>query len=754
VARRAPVSDLAEGKGITRAQFLKGAGALIVGFSWLGTSSRVLAAAPGPAPSPVPRDLESTPSVDSWLKVDSSGSVTILSGKVDLGQGLDIAFPQIVADELYVTLDQIGTVVLGDTALTPNEGFTAGSLSIEAGGMSLRYAAAAAREKLLALASAKLGTPASNLTIQNGVISAPGGASVSYGALIGGRKFNVTVNPASPPPLKPYQDYTLVGKPLPRETIPDIATGAAPVFVQSLQLPNMLYGRVLRPPSPWAQLQALHAGPVEAMPGVVKVVRNGSYVAVVAETEGIAVQALEALRSAAVWTQTNRFPSMDDIYTYLRESQTEDVAEAVFGRSEGVYAAAPAARKMEATYTVPYLAHASIGTSAAVGLFANGKYTIWSHTQGPFPDQQALSYLLNVPTSQIRVIHMNGSGCYGHNGADDALADAALLARAVPDHPIKVQWLRADEFQWEPYGSAMVMRIQAALTAGGTIACWNHDLWGGTYSTRPGGAPGWLMPGWYLAQPQLPGEVGYVGTDRNLVPYYTFPAERVYCHYVLNSPLRVSAHRTLGAFRNVFAIESFMDEMAVLAKADPIAFRLKHLTDPRAIAVIQAAAKAAGWNSGVRPTKRGFGFAFTRYENAAAYVATVAQVSVSAKGAVRVENIWSAVDVGQVINPNGINLQAEGGAIQATSWTLKEQVTWNETSITSVDWVTYPILRFSEVPNVHVIQIDHPEISPVGFGEAACVPIGAAIANAVYDAVGARVRDLPLNPAHVSAAMA
>jgi nicotinate dehydrogenase subunit B len=734
--------------GITRRQFLVGTGALVVGFSLAGALFSSLAeAADTTSGATLPADLAKTPSVDAWLKVDAAGHVTVLSGKVDLGQGIGIAFEQIVAEELYVPLSRV-SIVMGDTALTPDEGYTAGSNSVAVGGMSLRWAAAAARQKLLELAASALSVPESSLRIKDGVIYAPDGRKVTYGQLVGGKSFNVTVT--SQPPLKPYTQYTIVGQPLPRLTIPHIVYADQPVYVQNLRLPGMLYGRVLRPPAPGAQLLSLDTSVAAKMKGVVQVVRNGSFVGVVARDEWTAIQAVNALRKAAQWKTSQPFPAPEDIPGYLVEADHQDVSELETGSV--ATALSNAWRRVQAVYTVPYLAHASIGPSAAVALYQNGSYTVWSHTQGVYPLQSAIASLVGVTPDKVHVIHVDGSGCYGHNGADDAAADAALLAQAVPGRPVSVQWMRADEFQWEPYGSAMVLRFEAGVDAFGRVVAWNQDVWGGTFSTRPG-APGWLLPGWYLDNPQFPTSTSYVGTDRNVVPYYSLPADsRVYCHYVKNSPLRVSAHRTLGAFRNVFGIESFVDELSYAVGQDPLTFRLTYLTDPRAITVLQMAARKAGWLNHTKPTGRGVGLAFARYENNGAYVAVVAKVSADKKsGAVRVEKLTSVVDAGQIINPDGLRNQAEGGAIQATSWTLKESVRFNRDQITSVDWMTYPILRFTEVPDVDVVTINRPELPPLGFGEAACVPIGAAIANAVYDAIGVRVRDLPLTPERVKA---
>ena len=756
-------------KELTRKEFLAGAGLLVVGFSFLGSVvSSLPAAAAGTAsaaagaasaaattaPVILPGDIKATPTVDSWLSIDSNGGVNIFTGKVRLGQGIGIAFEQIVADELDIDLSQVASITFGTTGVTPDEGYTAGSTSVMIGGMSLRYAAAAARQYLIGLAATQWNVDPSSLTVSGGVISGgPKGATVSYGALIGGQKLNVIVNPADPPPLKNPADYEYVGKPLPRLAIPAIMTASEPYYLQNIRLPAMLHGRVLRPPSPNAQLLSLPTAAASQIEGVVKVVKNGSFVGVVAETEWAAIQAVSALRETATWGQTNEFPPMADIDTYLRSALHEDVREIDTYNVEATMKTA--ATHVKADYSVPYLAHASMGPSCSIAWLHNGdQWTIYDGTQGPVPDQGSLAALVGASPANVQVIAAPASGAYGHNGADDVNADAMLLAQAVPGRPVRVQWMRADEFQWEPYGSAMSFRLEGGLDTNGNIVAWNHDIWTGTYSTRPNGGPGWLLAGWYMDNPQPMPPPAMVGGDRNAIPYYTLGSIRVYCHYIENSPLRVSAHRTLGAFRNIFAIESFMDELAAAAKADPAAFRLNYLTDPRAIAVINAATQAANWKSGAGPTGQGRGIAFTRYENTAAYVATVAEVAVDkGTGQITVKHLYTAYDLGQIINANGAQNQAEGGAIQATSWTLKEQVTWNNQSIESVDWLTYPILTFPEVPLVTTIPIDHPDISPVGFGEAAAVPVGAAIANAVFDLTGVRLRNLPLTPDKVKAAL-
>jgi len=424
--------------------------------------------------------------------------------------------------------------------------------------------------------------------------------------------------------------------------------------------------------------------------------------------------------------------------------------------------AAPVARTVEATYRKPYLAHASIGPSCGVAGFIDDVLTVWSHTQGPFPLRTDIARVTGFPPEKVRVIHTPGSGCYGHNGADDAALDAALLSLNLNGRIVKLQWMRDDEFGWEPFGSAMTMSARAGLSADGSIVDWQYDVWSCTHNMRPGNRQGVnLLGAWHLAKPldratpaEAPLPAG--GGDRNAVPVYDFPNQRIVDHFIPDMPLRVSALRTLGGFGNIFALESFMDEVADAAGADPVAFRLKHLKDERGRAVLTAAAEKAAWKPGTKSDGvRGRGVAFSRYETTKSYVAIVADVAVDrTSGMVRVERVTAAVDAGQTINPDGLKNQIEGGIIQGTSWTLKEQVGFDKQRITSRDWVGYPILTFPEVPTVDVMVIDRPELASLGAGEASQGPIAAAIANAIGHATGARLRDIPFTPERVKAAIA
>jgi nicotinate dehydrogenase subunit B len=436
--------------------------------------------------------------------------------------------------------------------------------------------------------------------------------------------------------------------------------------------------------------------------------------------------------------------------------------DGVVGEKSDPAMAATGVKKLEAQYTRPFQAHASIGPSCALAQWRDGRLHVWSHTQGVFPLRADLAKALRVPVQDIVVTHREGSGCYGHNGADDVALDAALLARALPGRPVQLQWMRDDEFAWEPYGSAMAIDLRAALDANGKIVDWQHELWSHTHSTRPGDPEGCnLLASWYLKEPLKPGPARNIaqpsgGSDRNAVPLYVFPQQKTINHLLPDMAVRVSALRTLGAYANVFAIESFMDELAALAATDPIEFRLKHLDDPRAKAVLETAAAKAGWQPGAKGDgRRGRGVGFAKYKNLAVYCAVIVEVSVDpATGVVRVERAVAAADAGLIINPNGFRNQIEGGIIQSASWTLREAVQFNRSRMLTRSWTDYPILRFPDVPAVEVTLINRPDERPLGVGEGAQGPAAAAIANAFHNATGRRLRDLPLAPERVKAALA
>ncbi len=741
---------------LTRRDFGKAAGALVLSFTLVPPLVRA-------APAKLPGSLDKNRMLDAWLRIDADGSATIFAGKVELGQGILTALAQIAAEELDLPLIRVA-MISGDTAQTPDEEYTSGSQSIEYGGTAIRLACAEARALLLERAAARLNVPAERLTIAEGLIRAPDGRSLGYGPLAAELDLHREVTAKVPP--KPPSSHRIVGTSAPRRDIPAKVTGGI-AYVQDLRLPRMVHGRVARPPRYGARLEAVDVAHAQAMPGVIAVVREGSFLGVLAAREEQAIRARQNLLESARWSGGADLPDPAGLAAHLTSLPSED--EVISRKQASAAMASAAPRILEATYTKPYIAHASIGPSCAVAAFENGKLTVWTHSQGVFPLRRDLAKAMRLDEAAVRCIHREGSGCYGHNGADDVALDAALLARAAEGHPVRLQWMRDDEFAWEPYGPAMVMRARAALSADGRIIDWDYAVWSNTHSTRPA-SPGSdernnnLLASWYLAEPHppippkvMPQPTG--GGDRNAIPLYEFSNQRIVNHFVPAMPLRVSALRALGAYGNVFAVESFMDELAAAAGADPIAFRLAHLKDERARAVIAAVARSAGWREGERgrgsaAQGRGRGIGFAKYKNLSAYVAVIAEAEVDrSNGAVRVPRVFAATDAGQVINPDGLRNQIEGGIIQSTSWTLYEAVRFDRAAIQSRDWSSYPILTMPEVPTVETELIDRPEERPLGCGEASLGPTAAAIANAFAQATGKRIRDLPLDPARVKAAL-
>ncbi|HEY7297804.1 MAG TPA: molybdopterin cofactor-binding domain-containing protein [Xanthobacteraceae bacterium] len=701
----------------------------------------------------LPASLNNNRLLDGWIRIGSDGTATISTGKVEFGQGIVTALAQIAAEELDLPLDRV-QMISGDTERSPNEGVTAGSQSIESSGTALRLAGAQVRAILLGLAANRLGVDAATLSVADGVITAANGRSFTYAELAAAADLHrEATGPASPKPASARQ---IVGKSIARLDIPPKVTGGA-AYVQDLRLPGMLHGRVVRPPSYGAKLEAADEARIKAMPGVVAVVRDGSFLGVVAEREEQAIKASLALAESAKWRPGPPLPEATGIYDRLLALPTEDKVV-----SEKQAALPAGAKIVEATYRKPYMAHASIGPSCAVAEFSDDRMTVWTHSQGVFPLRANLAMALKMPAEKIRCIHAEGAGCYGHNGADDVALDAALLARGPTGRPVRVQWMRGDEFAWEPFGPAMVIKASAALSPSGRIIDWNYELWSNTHSMRPSEPGGTnLLASWYLAEPQRPSPPRILpqpagGGDRNAVPLYDFPRQRIVNHFIKDMPLRISALRTLGAYANVFATESFMDELALAAGADPVAFRLAHLTDPRARAVIEAVARKAGWTAGAHGNgTRGRGLGFAQYKKLATYVAAIAEVEVDrASGRIAVPRVYAAADAGAIINPDGLANQIEGGIVQSASWTLKEEVKFDPAGIKSRDWASYPILTMPECPTVEVELIDRPEERPLGAGEAAHGPAAAAIANAFAAATGKRLRELPLTPARVKAALA
>ena len=725
---------------LDRRHVLKGGGALIISFSLtraFAQDQTVPAAAP---PSP-PGSLKNSPYLDSWIRIDADGAITVFTGKAELGQGFKTAFQQIAAEELNVPFASL-KVVTADTKLTANEGYTSGSHSMQDSGTAIQNAAAQARELLLAEAAKRLDVSIDTLQSEDGVVIAPDGRRLSYGELVSGDMLHVQAQPSSK--LKDPSTLKVMGQSIPRVDIPAKVTGGV-AYVQDLRLSGMVHARVVRPPSYGAQLVDCDVAAIEKMPGVVKVVRDGNFLAVIAAKEFQAIKAMNALANAAKWQEVAQLPKLNDLPSVLTNLASQD--SVIFQRSDP---SVSGQRTIEATYTRPYQSHGSVGPSCAVAQLADGAMTVWSHTQGVYPDRQAIADMLRMPPVSIRVIHVEGSGCYGHNGADDAAADAAMIARVLPGVPVRVQWTREQEHAWEPYGPAMVTRLKASLDAAGKIADWNFEVFSNTHSMRPGGA-GCLLAAQHMAQPVAvppakPIPLPEGGGDRNAIPIYTFPNAHVVHHFIPTMPIRISAMRALGAYHNVFSIDSFMDELAALAGVDPVEFRLNHLDDPRGRDVIEKAAQGFGWRKGQAASDRGFGFAFARYKNLAAYCAIASEVEVNREtGRARLVRAVAAVDSGQVVNPDGLINQIEGAIIQSTSWTLYESVTFDATRITSIDWQTYPILRFDAVPeSIEVHIINRPGKPFLGSGETGQGPAAASVANAIANATGIRLRDLPL----------
>jgi nicotinate dehydrogenase subunit B len=727
---------------IDRRSVLAGGGALIVSFSMTNAYAEDQPAPAAVSPPKLPGSLKDAPFLDAWIRIDANGAITAFTGKAELGQGFKTAFQQIAAEELDVPFASL-TVITADTGRTANEGYTAGSHSMQDSGTAIQHAAAQARALLVAEAARRFEVPEDSLHTENGAVISFDGRRLGYGELVAGDLLHVQAQPTSR--LKDPATFKVMGQPVPRVDIPAKVTGGA-AYVQDMRLPGMVHARIVRPPSYGAQLTACDMSATEKMPGVVKVVRDGNFLAVVVAREFQAVKAMRVLSAATQWKETASLPKQDDLLAVLTHLPSQDTT--IFQHSD---ASAVGAKTIEATYTRPYQSHGSIGPSCAVAQSVDGVMTVWTHTQGVYPDRQGIAEMLRVPQQRVRLIHVEGSGCYGHNGADDAAADAALIARAMPGVPVRVQWMRDQEHGWEPYGPAMVTKLKASLDANGAIADWNFEVWSNTHSMRPGGA-GSMLAAQHMAEPfavpapkPLPLPEG--GGDRNAIPIYSFPNAHVVHHFIPAMPLRISAMRALGAYHNVFSIESFMDELANAAEADPVEFRLKHLADRRGRDVISKAAEGFGWTKGQKaPRGRGYGFAFARYKNLAAYCAIATEVEVNSEtGQPRLVRAVAAVDSGQVVNPDGLTNQIEGAIVQSMSWTLYESVTFDDVRITSIDWQTYPIARFNAVPDrIDVHIINRPGLPFLGSGETGQGPAAASIANAIANATGRRLRNLPL----------
>jgi CO/xanthine dehydrogenase Mo-binding subunit len=728
----------------SRREFLRTGSAIVVSFA-IGDvfPKRSMAQDTAPGKPVDPRE------VDSFLAIHADGSATIYTSKVDVGTGLRIAMSQMVSEELGIPVERI-SVVEGDTAVTPDQGGTGGSTGIPRGAVEVRQAAATARQALIVLGAEQLHRPAAELTLADGQVRPQaGGQGIAIGTLIGGKRLSLKVDPKVA--LKDPARHTVIGKPLLRPDVPAKCTGRH-VYLQDFSLPGMLHGRVIRPPAIGAKLVSVDESSIRDIPGA-RVVRVESFLGVVANDEWAAVRAAKALK--ATWSEWQGLPGSDGIDRHVRESAL-DRDEAIVNRGDPAAALPTAARQFSATYTWPYQSHASLAPSCAVADIRADGSTIWTASQGPHGMRTNFARIFGIPPEKLRVIYLDGSGSYGGNGNDDAAADAVLLSRAI-GRPVRVQWMREDEHGWDPKGPPQVLDLRGGIDAQGRIVAWETQMWLPT--TIPGGRAllGVDAAGLTQGHGQGAGQISQNGD-----PPYAASNVRVVVHWMKQSPLRISNLRAPGKIANVFAVESFTDEMASAAGADPVEFRLSRLTDARGLEVIKRAAQMIGWQPRPSPNPAraqgnlavGRGVAYMRYKQAENYVAMAMDVAVDrASGKISVRRVTCAHDCGLVVNPDGLRNQIEGCILQTLGRTLHEEVKFNRSRVTSVDWATYPVLTFPEVPSVEVALIDRPELPPLGAGEAATAPVAAALANAIFDATGLRLRHVPFTPERVKAAL-
>jgi CO/xanthine dehydrogenase Mo-binding subunit len=697
----------------------------------------------------LPGPLADNPRLDRWVTFPAPGKVTVGTGRVELGQGVLTAMAQIAADELSVALDRIA-MRSGDTELTPNEGYTAGSQSIQFGGVAMRQACADTRALFIDRAATVLGCDAGELEVRDGSILRNGRPTgQDYWTLAGA--IDLTGKATGAGRRKAVADFDSIGRSMPRLDLPAKIFGAA-AFIHDMAIDGMMHARVVRQPNRGATIDRVDEQAIKrAAKAPIELVRNGNFLAVVGNDETAVELAGAAAASHVTWQHVETPTPLQAEASWLRQRPALD---RIIGAPEP---ADPQGRtRFEATYTRGHLAHASIAPSCGLALYRDGRLSVWTHCQGVFPLRAALSRTFGLDASTITVHHVQGAGCYGHNGADDAAADAAIIAMKMPGTPIRVRWRREEEFLYEPKSPAMAVKVRALLDDAGKPADWTAEIWSGTHNYRPG-AGGNLLGAQALPEPPPeppPGDVPEAnggGATRNGEPLYAIAAKRIIHHLVPETPVRTSALRGLGAMPNVFAIESAIDELAERAGQDPVQYRLSITADPRARAAIEKAAAMAGWQAGTPGgAGHGRGIGFARYKNRAAYAAVVVELDV--EETIRLRHVWCAADAGLVINPDGAINQLEGGIIQSASWVLKEQVRFDD-GISSFDWETYPVLKFSEVPEIDVELISVQDEAPLGVGEATAGPTAAAIGNAVSHALGARIRDLPLTRERIMATL-
>jgi CO/xanthine dehydrogenase Mo-binding subunit len=731
----------------SRRDFLKSGGALVVGFALPAPAwAQVVPAAEKALGKPL--DVNA---VDGFLAINADSSVTLFCGKVDLGQGLRIAIRQMAAEELGCAVERIA-MVEGDTALTPDQGPTAGSTGVMRGGVQIRQAAATAREALIGLAAERLGKSRAELEAAgNEVRPKGGGAGVRFGELVGGRRFDLKIDDKAP--LKNPAQYTVVGKSLPRPDVPGKVTGRHR-FVHDVIVDGMLHGAVIRPPAVGAKLVEVDEASIRAIPGA-RVVRVNDFLGVVAQYEWDAMSAARMVK--ARWSGGTALVGDAGVRAWMKRGPFES-DETLVKKGDAKAALAGAAKRLTAEYYWPMQSHASMGPSCAIADVREGKATIWTASQATHRFRQTIARLLGMPPASVRAIYLDGAGCYGMNGHEDAAADAAIMSRAV-GRPVRVQWMREDEHGWDPKGPPQLIDIASTFDMQGRIGDWRAELFI-PRTTR--GLPNIPLVGPESAGYQQPMGINTGLISQNADPPYTAGSINVTCHWLKDTPLRPAPIRSPGKPANCFAVESFIDEMAAMVRQDPVAVRLQAMSNPRGKAVLEKMAAMLKWDNRASPgpstaaaVARGRGVAYIHYKHVEAYVAIGTEVAVErATGRIRVERIVCAHDCGQIINPDGVRAQIEGNILQTLSRVMMEEIKFDRSSVTTLDWASYPIMRFSEIPKLEIELIDRPTEKPVGAGEAACCPVGPSLANAVFDATGVRLRQIPFTPERVKAALA
>lgn len=723
-------------KTLSRRNLFKAGGAVIVSFGFGGLNARAQ------APAAAGRGTAQQPDVDGFIAIHADGTVTVLTSHVDVGTGIATAYRQVTAEEIGVPVQRV-KIIEGDTALTPDHGGTGGSSGIPRGAADIRRAAATARQALLEMGAKQLSRPAPELTIADGEVRPrSGGPGVALATLMGGKRFSMKVNPNAE--LRNPATYTVVGKALLRDDVPGKCTGSH-VYLQNFRLPGMLYGRVMRPPSIGAKLSSVDESSIKSIPDV-RIVRIESFLGVVAKNEWAAIRASRELK--VTWSESPALPGSEGLEPFLRNAPANPELQVV-SRGDNNAGFAGAAKQLTATYYWPFQSHASLGPSCSVADYKESGATVYSSTQGPFAQRTTLAKVFGIPQDKLRLVYMDGSGSYGTNGANDADADALMLSRAV-GAPVRVQWSRQDELAWDPKGPAQLLDMKGAIDAKGNITAWDVHMW---LPSGPGGDRALLGPD-AAGMTQEHGQGAGLMTLNADTPYAA-PNVRVVATNLKNTPLRLSNLRAPGKIANVFASEGFADELAAAAGMDAVAFRRRGLSDPRALAVIDRAAQMIQWKERPSPNPQatqgnllsGRGFAYARYKQAENYVALAMEVTVDRRsGQVTVRRVTCAHDCGLIVNPDGLRNQIEGNIVQTLSRALHEETVFDRSRVTSVDWASYPILRFPEAPAIDVVMINHPEEPAYGAGEAAAAPVAAALANAIFDATQVRLHSVPFRP--------